>query len=453
MDKRSIRLLLNAVLAIVVVFLLSQIQLVRADSETAYAATNNGVFKSTDGGASWVSVNAGILGHTFSLAIDPTHPETVYAGTLGEGVFKTTDGGVTWLPAGLAKTVIEKLALDPNDSNTIYASIWGSMYFSGNVFKSADGGGNWVAADAGLPGSVATELTTDSSNPAVLYAGTNFSGVFKTTNGGASWTPANAGLKNTYVSGLTVDPADPTTVYLGISGCSFNCANPAGFFKSTDGGISWAGFTTGLTDLQVVSLAVDPMDTRVLYAGARLHGLFKSVDAGLTWTSINRNLRPTMFVSDHFPLIADPVIAGTVYAGTTDGVFKSTDSGINWTASNNGLPTGTKVFALALEPASAPTIESLLAQIEELDLEPQVRSILISELNAAQAAADRGRLRAAQYQLQTLISEVAALRQSGHLDPVTADSIIASAGSIVEDLTLASKFHVRRTERSSPASP
>ena len=65
-----------------------------------YAATSSGVFKTTDGGASWTPANTGLSGiHVFSLAIDPRTPTTVYAGTFGNKVFKTTDGGEHWLPA------------------------------------------------------------------------------------------------------------------------------------------------------------------------------------------------------------------------------------------------------------------------------------------------------------------------------------------------------------------
>lgn len=452
MDKRNLRPMARTALVILVVFLVSPIQLAQAGTDTIYAATNNGVFKSTDGAASWFPANAGISGHTFSLVVDPGNPEILYAGTLGYGVFRTTDGGATWSPAGLAKTIISTLALDPTDSNTIYAGTAGSMYFSGTVFKSTDSGGNWAVADAGLPGAIVKVLTTDSANPPALYAGTNWVGVFKTTNGAGDWTPANAGLMNTYVSALAVDPADPMTVYVGLGGCSFNCARPAGVFKSTDKGTSWTRFTGGLTDLQVISLAVDPTDTRILYAGTRLHGLFKSVDGGV-WTSINPNLSPTLLAINHFPLIADPVIAGRVYVGTTDGIFKSNDGGINWIGSNDGFPAETKIFALAVEPPSAPTIDSVISEIEELNVGSEVRSTLISQLNAAQAAADRGSLREARNQLQAVITQVGALRESGDLDPLTADSIITSTQAIIEDLAFASKPRVRSDEEARHASP
>ena len=76
----------------------------------------------------------------------------------------------------------------------------------------------------------------------------------------------------------------------------------------------------------------------------------------------------TLFAIVHLPLVIDPVNPGTVYAGTANGVFKSTDGGANWTGVNPGLPASTSVFALAIEPAAAPTIASVIAEVGSLEL-------------------------------------------------------------------------------------
>lgn len=176
----------------------------------------------------------------------------------------------------------------------------------------------------------------------VIYAATS-NGVFRSTDGGSSWTPANTGLSGINVFSLAIDPRTPATVDAGTFGNRV--------FKTTDAGTTWASSNVGLTDdLQVVALAIDPTNTRVLYAGTRFNGIFKSADAGARWSSVNPAPTGTLFAIVHFSLVTDPVNAGTVYAGTFDGVFKSTDGGTNWTASNDGLPPSSRVFALALHP-------------------------------------------------------------------------------------------------------
>jgi photosystem II stability/assembly factor-like uncharacterized protein len=137
-------------------------------------------------------------------------------------------------------------------------------------------------------------------------------------------------------------------IYVGIEGCSAGCSTPAGVFKSTNGGISWVSANAGLADdLQVVALAIDRADTRVLYAATRFNGIFKTTNAGASWVPINPAPAGTMFAVVHFALVVDPAHSGTVYAGTFDGVLKSTDGGETWTGSNSGLPASTRVFALA----------------------------------------------------------------------------------------------------------
>jgi len=95
-------------------------------SSTLYvAAIGSGVFKSTDGGASWTAVNSGlptIYLTVNTLVVDPQNPRTVYAGVAGDsaqaGVFKTTDGGISWsaLNSGLTTLSVSSLAIDPQDA-------------------------------------------------------------------------------------------------------------------------------------------------------------------------------------------------------------------------------------------------------------------------------------------------------------------------------------------------
>jgi photosystem II stability/assembly factor-like uncharacterized protein len=116
------------------------------------------VFKSTDGGTTWSAVNSGLTNTAvFALAIDPTTPNTLYAGTGGGGVFKSTNGGATWVATGTGPTNVRALAINP-------------------------------------------------TTPTTLYAGTNGGGVFKSTDGGTTWSAVNTGLTNLYVRALVINP-------------------------------------------------------------------------------------------------------------------------------------------------------------------------------------------------------------------------------------------------------
>jgi hypothetical protein len=110
-------------------------------------------------------------GEVDSLAIHPSEPATIYAGTVGNGVLKSTDGGASWSPVngGLTSTNVSALAIDP-------------------------------------------------STPATIYAGTLDAGVFKSTDAGGIWTPINAGLGNLVVYALAIDPSMPTKLCAGTSG-------------------------------------------------------------------------------------------------------------------------------------------------------------------------------------------------------------------------------------------
>jgi len=148
---------------------------------------------------------------------------------------------------------------------------------------------------------------------------------------------------------LVIDPANTKTVYAGTYS--------GGVFKSTNGGKSWDQVNSGLTHTYILTLAIDPVNTQTLYAGAVTwddgvfeSGVFKSTNGGKSWSQVNSLL----LRSDS--LAIDPVNTGTIYAGTWgDGVFKSTNGGKSWDQVNSGL-TNTYIVSLAIDPASTGTI-------------------------------------------------------------------------------------------------
>src|SRR5262245_924323 len=272
---------------------------------TVYAGTpNNGVFKSIDGGAHWVAINTGLTELSITaLAIDPAMPATVYLGVQSadntegmapEGtpsrVFKTTDGGAHWtaVAAGLTDaSSVTALAIGPG--GVVYAGTFLSIR-SGGVFKSTDGGAHWgLVLD--LYDNAVTSLGIDPAMDTV-YVATFYGGVSKSMDAGGTWTAISTGLASELVSALATDPAVPGTVYAGTSPQSSLVSG--GVFKSTDGGAHWTPVNSGLTDVSIDALAVDPAMPATVYAGVATSSAagtsswaFKSVDRGAHWTPVN----------------------------------------------------------------------------------------------------------------------------------------------------------------------
>jgi photosystem II stability/assembly factor-like uncharacterized protein len=260
---------------------------------TVYAGGTGGVFKSTDGGGTWSATNTGLtsryVGGPFvrDLAIDPLSPSTLYAST-DDGVFKSTDGGGSWHAPNAGSSLV--VAIDPQTPTTLYA---GFNY--GSVYKSTDGGASWFAANAGLPGRACAfvpcrevfSLALDPQNSSTLYAGT-FAGVFKSIDGGGHWT--NTGLTSHAVKALAIDLQTPTTLYAGTAVGPYPYGAVAGgVFTSTNAGASWSALNAGLTSLSVGALVIDPLSPSTLYAGTG-HGVFvlrQTTISGAVTTTVN----------------------------------------------------------------------------------------------------------------------------------------------------------------------
>jgi photosystem II stability/assembly factor-like uncharacterized protein len=242
------------------------------DPRILYAATKRGVFKSSDRGVSWTATSYSSF--IYSVAIDPQDSNTVYAGTSYSGVLKSTDGGATWnvFDSGLGHGDIFLLTVDPQHSSTVYAVVNGEYdqppLYRG-INKSTDGGINWTAVNDGLPTEpydwvFVSAFAIDPKNSATLYAGTAI-GVFKSADGGASWSAVNDGLADG-IGSIAIDPHNPNTIYAGTW--------RSGVFRSANAGSTWNAVNLGLTTLSVSSLVIDPNDPNRLYAGTGGGGAF-----------------------------------------------------------------------------------------------------------------------------------------------------------------------------------
>ena len=157
-----------------------------------YAGTSGGVYKSVDRARTWAKVNRGLIPPELlsssralminSLAIPPSTPDTVYAATLN-GLYKTTDGARTWIRIGedLSDQLISALALDPSSLGTLYVA--GRR----GVSKSTDGGRTWKDKNAGLASLNVRALAFSPEDLRTLYLGTNGSGLYRSRDGGETW--------------------------------------------------------------------------------------------------------------------------------------------------------------------------------------------------------------------------------------------------------------------------
>jgi photosystem II stability/assembly factor-like uncharacterized protein len=304
---------------------------------TVYAGTGRGVFKSADGGATWQAANGGLFGketardrshrllegYVYSLAVDPRDSETVYAGTWRRGLLKTTNGGASW--QRLAPRSVGAVVLDPSAPDTIYVGLAGRRAGSG-IFMSSDAGRTWRAA--GLGGTDVDALAVDPEHAEILYAGTP-KGLLKTSNGGKTW---GAGGLEGFVWDVEIDRERPTTLYTATS---------SGVHRSTDDGRTWRVLDAGREGRGGVALALDPQSSARLYAGTGA-GVLKSTDAGRSWT-VSRSGMNAARVED---LAA--VSGNSAYALiSSQGFYKRADGG--WRPANAGLPT-LDLSALAVDP-------------------------------------------------------------------------------------------------------
>jgi len=289
------------------------------------------------------------------LVVDPSNASTIYAGS--RGIFKTTNGGANWSVAGLTGSPIVVLAINHSTPNILYAGIsleGGCAWFQKRLFKSIDGGAHWGTLATNINGCDHIDaLVADPANPRTLYMadfdhifGDTWAPLMKSTDDGDTWAPPSF---NPPFACIAVDPREPTTIYAGSFDFPYfgysGWDDRHGVFKSTDGGKNWN--ITGLMNMGVNALAIDPLHSSMLYAATStfsgypsrpdsFRGLFKSTDGGASWFSISNGLsigdRPISTI------VLNPDNPSVLYAGTAGaGVFKSSDAGSSWTSFNDGL--------------------------------------------------------------------------------------------------------------------
>jgi photosystem II stability/assembly factor-like uncharacterized protein len=319
---------------------------------------SGGVFRTTDGGANWVPITDGKVpvGSIGDIAVALSDPNIIYLGTgsdgvrsnvsTGRGVYKTIDGGTTWQFAGLyGAGQIGAVRIHPTDPNTVWVAANGDMFKANSergVFKTIDGGRTWkkVLFVSNTVG--ATDVELQPGNPNVVYAwtsrlerkpwsiisGSREGGFYKSTDGGETFASITTGLPNELIGkgNLAVTAANPSRVYGLIE------AKPGGgFYRSDDAGQTWSLINSQGALVQrpfyYTTLGADPTNADVVYAGAE--GFFKSTDAGRTFTTLRTPH------GDNHDIWINPKDGNTMVQANDGGANVSFDGGRTWSTQMN----------------------------------------------------------------------------------------------------------------------
>ena len=304
-------------------------------------------------GLSWRSIGPLRGGRSLAISGVKGRPREGYFGTTGGGLWKTTDGGATWFPVTdgqIHSSSVGALAVSESNPDIIFigmgeSCIRGNIQPGDGVYKSTDAGKTWT--HVGFAASQAiSKIRIHPTNPQIVYvasfgrygAPSDERGIFKSTDGGTTW--RRTLFRDTRTGGvdIAIDPHNPNVMFAALWEAyrveyQMSSGGPgSGLFKSTDGGEHWTEITRnpGLPRGVVgkIGVAISGADNNRIYAIVENEngGLFSSDDGGGTWKLVNegRNLRQRAFYYTH--VTADPKEKDTVYVLNV-GTFKSTDGG------------------------------------------------------------------------------------------------------------------------------
>ncbi len=265
-------------------------------------STGRGVYRTTDGGKHWTFLGleeAGLIGR---IRIDSADPDRVYLAALGHpfgknperGVFRSTDGGASWQKVLFLSDSVGAvdLAMNPHNPRILYAGMWRAerkpwtlidASEDGGIYRTMDGGESWEKLTKGLPAGLTGRIgiTVSPSDPERVWAIVNAhdpqGGVYRSDDGGDSWTRVNRERflrqRHWYYSHIVADPQDPNTVY----------AMNTGLYRSIDGGQSWEGIRVPHGDVH--DLWINPTEPDFMVVGND-GGAQVSLTAGASWSTL-----------------------------------------------------------------------------------------------------------------------------------------------------------------------
>jgi photosystem II stability/assembly factor-like uncharacterized protein len=259
---------------------------------------------------------------TLSLALSAIAIVAIANGSLDSVVRVHADSGAPyssdWRITGPSGGDVRSLVVDPNDPDRFY---FGTL--DGQIYTSTDGARSWhLLVNLNRPRLFVDHIIVDPRNSKVLYVATHRhkdpGGFFKSSDGGITWRES-AELKNEALHSLTQSEKDPNVLLAG----TFN-----GIYRSNDSGDSWTALPTQTTAglVHVESLAIDPRSTNIIYAGT-WYLPYKSTDGGQTWRIIKNGIIDD---SDIFAINLDPRNPNHIIASACSGIYETTDAGDNW---------------------------------------------------------------------------------------------------------------------------
>lgn len=277
--------------------------------------TGGGVWKTTDAGQHWHNISDGYFttGSVGAIAVSESHPRIVFVGmgehaprgvmtSYGDGVYKSTDAGATWKKLGLEKTQhISRIIIHPENPDIVYVAAQGALHapnLDRGVYKSIDGGETWEKVLFVDDKSGAAELSMDMNFPDVLYAamwehqrlpwkvisGGPGSGLYKSVDAGKTWEKLESGLpKEMGKMAIAVSRANSNKVYALIE--SDSDKRQGGLFVSENGGDSWTKVSSDNRLVQrawyYIEVFPDPQAEHTLYVLSA--PALRSIDGGKTW--------------------------------------------------------------------------------------------------------------------------------------------------------------------------
>jgi photosystem II stability/assembly factor-like uncharacterized protein len=337
---------------------------VASQPKTFYmGVASGGLFRTTDGGASWVPITDGKvpLGSTGCVAVADSDPQVIYLGTgsddvrsnvsTGRGIYKSTDGGQTWKFIGLYNAgQIGGVRIHPTNPNIVWVSAQGDAFKSNSergIFKTTDGGQTWrkvlfvsdqvgamdVELQPGNPNVVYAWMSRLERKPWTIISGSRDGGFYKSKDGGEHFTKITNGLPTELIgkANLAVTNAKPDRIYALVE------AKPGGgLYRSDDAGQTWHAMNPQPTQIAAamiqrpfyyVALGADPTNADVVYAGAE--GFYKSTDGGKTF-SVFRTPH-----GDNHDIWISPKDGNIMIQSNDGGANVSFDGGRTWSSQMN----------------------------------------------------------------------------------------------------------------------
>lgn len=340
-------------------------------SEFYIATAAGGVWKTENGGISLKPVfdSEGSYSIGF-VTIDPNNHNVVWVGTgennnqrsvaYGDGVYKSIDGGKSWKHMGLKKSEhIGMIEIDPRNSDVVYVAATGPLWSAGGdrgLYKTTDGGENWVKVLEISEHTGVNEVHMDPRNPDVLYAtahqrrrrvftyisGGPESAVYKSVDAGKTWKKTMKGMPSGDIGriGMDISDANADVIYASVEAES----GKSGFYKSDDRGESWekqSDYSSSGNYYQEV--IADPVDVDLVYVMNTFAGV--SEDGGKTFNNVGEKNKHI----DNHALWIDPSNPSHLLNGNDGGVYESYDRGKTWRFFTN-LPV-TQFYKVAADNA------------------------------------------------------------------------------------------------------